>query len=586
MSRLKRMRGALALLAAFVAGCGWLGGDSALTSNDSLLRYVPADTPYVVAAVEPLPDAIADLFGQQTSLARNMIELGMQNALAELGNADLPGGQGPASGAPGEEALAILTELTSPEMFEASGINRDSTSVLYGFGLLPVLRVTLAEGHDFERVLDRLETLIELESNATIETGSVAGLEYRYITADQARFVIALLENELVATVVPTSFGDAELPSVLGLVLPEQSIADSGRLETIAEEYGFTASMVGLLDVERITSTFLDEPTATDAALLDLLGYDAELTNAVCRNEIRGLAGVAPLMVGGYTELNADTIATTFVVELREDIAEGLARIPTSVPGLGAVTDALLSFGMSFDIPAAREFVAARLDAIEADPFECEALAGIRELVPTIRIYLNQPLPPVVESFTGFSATMDFDDIVFASPSPAPTGMEFTVLIATDDAAGALAMASALDPEIAALDLRTDGQITELEMPGGLTGATLNPFGPTFFVATETEIGVGLGPSGEARLEELMRSPAGDPSTFLRISLDLAAYYGLLADTMGELALIDPDAPPPAAIASMAEMMRGLQAIYSRETADFRFTERGVEIPVRFDLVP
>jgi len=48
---------------------------------------------------------------------------------------------------------------------------------------------------------------------------------------------------------------------------------------------------------------------------------------------------------------------------------------------------------------------------------------------------------------------------------------------------------------------------------------------------------------------------------------------------------LDPaDAPPMALLSTMTGMFRGFQDIYSRETMDVWFTERGVEIPLRVEL--
>ena len=574
--RLTRICSALPLLASFLVGCG--GGDSLLTSNDTLLRYVPADTPYVLAAVEPLPDDYVDMYTQYMESVGEMIQLGMQSALEEMGAAGSPDAV---------EAFDLLTELTSPETIAAIGINRDSTYAIYGVGLLPVMRVTLAEDNDIKSVLDRIESLIENEGGVDVVAASVGGLPYRYFGDDEARLIIAQPANELVVTMVPASFGDAELQSVLGADLPNESIADSGRLAEIADEYGFTSHMVALMDIERLTAKFLDTPSNTDAVLLDLMGYDAGELSAVCRNEIRSLAGAAPSIVSGYTALDSDAMEMNLVVELREDIAQGLASIPASVRGLGAATDALMSFGMSFDIPAVRAFANARLDAIEADPFECESFADLQQAVPLGRLYLSQPLPPFVDSLKGFAATMDFNDIDFAAIDSMPTDMEASVLIASSDVQGLLAMASALDPTIASLNLTTDGQITPLDLPVPFNDPSVNPFGDAYFVATDSEMGVGLGENGEVRLGELMSAPASDPSTFMAMSLDLGAYYGLMADTIENAAVLDLAGDPQmAVIGSMTDMMRGMQDVFSRETVDIQFTDRGIEMPIRLELAP
>ena len=112
----------------------------------------------------------------------------------------------------------------------------------------------------------------------------------------------------------------------------------------------------------------------------------------------------------------------------------------------------------------------------------------------------------------------------------------------------------------------------------------MNPFGPVFFAATDNVLGFGLGETGDARLGELMEAPAGDSSTFLSMSIDLSAYYGMMADSVENLAPADPDSPPLAVSAAMTDVMRNLQALYSRQTIDVMFTERGIEIPVRLEL--
>jgi hypothetical protein len=53
-----------AISAVMLAGCGKdeesVETSSAFSSDSTLLKYVPADSPYVVASLEPLPDDVMD----------------------------------------------------------------------------------------------------------------------------------------------------------------------------------------------------------------------------------------------------------------------------------------------------------------------------------------------------------------------------------------------------------------------------------------------------------------------------------------------------------------------------------------------
>ena len=56
----------LSFVSITAAGCNGAPDDSKtappMTSQQGLLRYVPADTPYVFALIDPLPDEVADKF--------------------------------------------------------------------------------------------------------------------------------------------------------------------------------------------------------------------------------------------------------------------------------------------------------------------------------------------------------------------------------------------------------------------------------------------------------------------------------------------------------------------------------------------
>ena len=152
------------------------------------------------------------------------------------------------------------------------------------------------------------------------------------------------------------------------------------------------------------------------------------------------------------------------IVELRDDIAEGLAMIPAAVPGLGSDPGGFMSFGFGLNPLALREFYEGRLDAMEADPYECEKLAALQAGVAKGREALNQPVPPVVYSFRGLVANIaDIQGMDMASKTP-PESIDASVLIAMENAESLIMMAAMMDPQIAALNLLPDGKPIRLEL--------------------------------------------------------------------------------------------------------------------------
>jgi hypothetical protein len=330
---------------------------------------------------------------------------------------------------------------------------------------------------------------------------------------------------------------------------------------------------VGLIDVGRIVATFLDDQSGVNAELLALMDYDGSELDDVCRAEIREMAEIVPRIITGYTEMSVDQFTSNTVIEIRSDIAAGLATLTAPVPGLGSEQGGLASFGMSIDLLAARDFYAARLDAMEADPYECGLFAELQNGVANGREALNQPLPPIVYGFKGFLAVVeDIDGMDLANDQP-PTSVDARLLIAADNAAGLLAMGAMFSPEIAALDIQPDGEPVRFESPqlDGVVDAA-------YVAMTDDALAISVGQGTEARLADMLSADISSPHPFASMEMDAKRYYNLMAETM-VLEEDDEDPTPPELKESIANLMTVVGDMFSRMTFQVNFTERGVELP-------
>ncbi len=569
---------ALCVVSISAAGCNGSPDDSTtaspMTSEQGLLRHVPADTPYVFAMIDPLPDEVADKFEPKLDAMlttyQEVLRAIVQTKLSDKSDAE--DGEGTA-----DDAAALLEELAgllSVEGFRSAGIDRDSTMVFYGAGLLPVLRMTLSDGDLLDATIARMER----KANQSMPGAMIVGQSYRYAGDEEARLVVAVIDDEFVMSIVPANLPEDLLKSVLGLTLPSSSIADSGELQKIIDDNGFQSHSVGLIDVERIVATFLDDQSGVNAELLTLMGYDGSILSDVCRSEIRSMASVAPRIVTGYTEISVEKFTSNTVVELRSDIALGLSTLSAPVPGLGSEQGALFSFGMSLDLLAAREFYASRLDALEAEPYQCELFAELQEGVVKGRDMLNQPIPPIVYSFKGFLAVLeDIKGMDLAKNQP-PTSADFRLLISTGNAAGLIAMGAMFSPEIAALDLQPDGIPVRFESPqfAGMADAA-------YVAMTEDALALSIGAGTEARLGDMLTAAISEPTPFMSMEMDAARYYDFIAQAVA-LEDDEENPTPPELKAAIGEMIGIVGDMFSRMTIEVEFTDRGIEFPTTIVL--
>jgi hypothetical protein len=539
---------------------------SALTAADGLLKYVPADTPYVLAMPTALPDDVLDKMEPQTDMMLQMypdLLEGILRSAIETREAD---GQ---ESDQLENLMPLLDELDSLlsiEGLRAAGIDRDSRFVMYGAGVVPVIRTTLSDGDLLEAAIVKLE-----ESTATkMSVATIDNHEYRYAGDEKGRVIVAIIDNELVISLVPTELSEELLKTVLGLTLPDQNIAQSGSLKNVADKYSFKDYFVGYIDIQQVASIFLDDQTGVNAELLSMLEFDGTQISDVCKSEMRSMAGVMPRIVAGYTDVSTEEISSKAVFELRDDLAAGVATMTGPVPGLGSDQGGIFSLGMSTDLMAAREFYSGRLDAMEANPYECEDLAEFKDGIAAGREMLNQPLPPIVYGFKGFLAVVeDIEGLNLQNEIP-PTSIDMRLLVSMDNVEGLIAMGAMFSPELASLNIEPNGEPVKVEM------GQLAAMGQTVHVAmTDDAIAVSVGEGTEARLGEMLQADINDPAPFVAFEMDAARYYSFVSDAM--MSGGDTDSMPEIRDATQA-MLDAVSKTVSRMSLAIDFNEHGIEL--------
>lgn len=567
MTKLNKFGGVVvaALCVFIVAACS----KKEEAASAEILQFIPAESPYVIAMLVEWPEDLVEKLKPQIEEMLEAYQVVIREGLITQLDA-VPDDSDDKQDA--ERAKAVLEELISmlsSEGLAEIGIDKRSKFAFYGNGLLPVLRIRVSDPALFDAAIERMEG----KAGHQMQTATLDGKTYRYIEDEDGRLILGVFGNYFVGTVAPSSFNDEQLKRVVGLTLPENSMAKSGEVAAIAKEYGFTKHFVSLVDTRRLAEPFLGTPSGLNVDFMQLIDYDASQISDVCRQEFRGLTEIAPRMVAGYTTINADRIDSTLVVEMRDDIAAGLKMFAAPVQGLGTDSGSLLSFGMSFDLMAIRSYYEAQLDKLEAEPFQCEAMAQLQAGVASGRQVLDQPIPPIVYDIRGFNAVVD--DIVgldLASAKP-PANVDATLLLAVKNAPALLNLGAMFSPEIAALNLQPDGKAVEFT-PKQLAGQV-----ETIFVALNDDaLALSIGDGASAEAGSILQASTSEKMPFMSFTMDAKRYYSMVGDAM----LAAPDDEVEGLSPEARDAMRKLMVIggkmYDRLSLDVMFTERGLEL--------
>jgi hypothetical protein len=537
----------LVRIATCVAAAGALlfaaNADAARKAKD-LLQYIPEDTPYVMAFTRPLPDEVMDKFepaiDKTMSAYQQILRYHMSEQLVALSAEE--GGAEKAEQMQGimDELLALM----SVQGIRDAGLGRDALFAAYGDGLLPVFRIALSNSTQFDATVAR----IEAKAAEKLPTATLQGHMYRYVDLDKMRVIIATIKSK--------------------------------AFRALNKEYGFTDHFTGFIDVERIAAAFISDPGGQNEELLAMAKHGMTEFSEQCKAEYMSLAAIAPRIVVGYTAVNSSYVETGMVVELRDDIASGLATLPAAVPGLGPDLGGLFSFGMSLDPMAMRSFYEARLDAMEAEPFKCSTLADLQASTAKGRAALAQPVPPVVYSFRGFVANVtNIEGMDVATETP-PSSIDASFLFAVENAEALVTMAAMISPEIAALNLLPDGKAKLLDLPQLAEIAD-----QAFAALSSVGLSLSLGEGAEANAEAMLQADVTDDKPFMSMAFDAKRYY----EFVGQAAMEGSDSEeadevPLALRAAIRDAVVSSGEMYERMAFNVHFTDRGIEVNSRMTL--
>ncbi len=544
---------------------------SAASNNSAdLLKYIPADTPYVIASTKPIPSALADKLEPTVDEVLKAYQRALRHMMAEQ-LVKMSAEEGGAEDA--EQFRGLMEEvlgLMSIEGIRGAGIERESAFAFYGNGLMPVLRLELSDSALFDAAVSRIEE----KAGEALLVGKAKGVSYKYANAEKVNLIIATLDDQVVITVVPASFDEGQVALALGTKSPRKNLKKSKTLRAIGKEYGFSAYLTGYVDTERLAGIFTGNTTDQDDGFFAVTGENPPAVTDVCAAEIMGMAGIAPRIVFGYSDVSSEQVESAMIVELREDIAAGLATIPAAVPGLGTDPGGFMSLGFGLNPMELRNFYETRLDAIEADPYECDEFAELQAGVAKGREVLNTPLPPVVYSFRGFVANIADIQGLDLSKSTAPESIDASILVAVENAESLVMMAAMMDPQIAALNLLPDGKPVKLEL------AQLAEFAGNAFAALSTDaLSISLGESAETKSADMLVADSTEPAPFMSMNMDAARYYSLVGEAMSQEPASDEEDQMPKAIRdAVRDVMILSGSMYERMSVDVQFTKRGVEI--------
>lgn len=566
----------------------------------SLLAYVPADTAYVFANLQPMPTEVSNVWLAKMSPLLTQYDL----MLARIGDA--------ASAAPAPlqsddaddaddrsednaaaatslppaytSALRVVRELLkelrgadSVEKLAGLGFNAQAHHAVYGVGVWPVIRTELGSVDAFRAFIAR----VEQNSGSKLSLGKVGDQDYWFVSADKIELVLAIQQQQLVMTAFPATADDALKQRLLGVQKPEQSLAASGELANLIKTERYMPQGAGWLDLRRVFAQYGNDPAL--AALVSALGEKPmPQLSAECHSEIDGMIAKAPRMIGGYTALSTTRVDSRGRWELDPTLATDLLALATApIAAGGNHPDALFDLYASIPVLKAKDFLLKQAKATVATPYRCETLKSLNQLASESVEKLSQMLPPPFSDITALRITID-SLILPAGDSMVPD-VRGKVLIGTENPSFLIGLAQMAMPSLASVVIKPDAQ------PVALPTADLpmaDQLPPVHVAMAEKALAFSFGNDQVSSLSAYVSAPAGKAGDWITSSYS-GELYRVQADLMARLqdampsadkGLLDP--------AASNEINRLYADMFKRFEGSMTLSGKGIEIDQKVELKP
>lgn len=554
---------ALACAALLTSACS---RDEAASSDNQnpLLVHVPADTAYVAANLAPPPDDVIDAW-----LARSAPMLEQLQGLIATAREDLAAGEVDVDdddlAAVAEAVLAELDGKLNQAGLAQLGLSPQAHHVFYADGLLPVARVSLSDPAALRTAIARIEE----RSGVPIPEYELDGQPYWQISDGDTGFgvIIAILDDHLAAGFAPDD-DDARLRTLLGMNRPETTLAGSDTLARLNRDKGYTDYGSGYLDTARLVHELFDADSTTNQ-LLSVYGEDS-LANAdpACRLEADRVSIMAPRLVAGVTELDANSTANAMQLELEPGIAAGLARLVADVPP-ASTDDALIAAGsLNLNVGRLREWMLETVGSLAATPFQCPQLQELNQQVAELAATLNQPVPPFIGNLKGLrmelAATGQGEDLFDPAAAAGLLSLEM------ESPQMVVGMAKMMIPGFDQLNLEPGAE--PVELPQELMSVVTPEFS-AYAVMSRDAIGLSYGQGQSTRLGDFLENDADPEGIVFSAEWDTAALMRLQnSDIFSDDASDDGTGDPA------AELVRAYEAMMGRTRMEVSLDAEGITV--------
>lgn len=551
----------------FLAACNQESEQAATApqqNSNPLLAHVPADTAYVFANLESIPEEVSDAYVARIQPVLDVVSQQVEQFQTDYATGDYEGNEMAVL------ASALIEELggsISADNLENIGISLQAHQVLYGMGTFPVVRLELSDAEAFRAAIARIESKVGF----VLPVQELNGTTYWRVSNEEfpLGLYIAILDQQLAVSLFPVSAEDRLLTSFLGQKMPDQNMASNNTLAIMNSQKGYSGYGSGIVDISKLANEFLNNDSVSRSYFSPEMQAKFPNMDATCNAEINSVISKAPRMTTGILALTGNEISVRYELELENNLATGLAALVSDVP-MAEDSNKLLSASLAVKVGKLRTYLLEKATEIVATPFQCEEFQQLNMNAQQLVQQLNIPMPPMVNNLMGLRVSVDD----FDQKAGVTEGRGLMALY-VDKPEMFVGMATMLLPGFDELDLANQDE--PVKIPSHLLQLEDVDI---FATMTDNAIGFSIGEQGVNDLSAFMDADSPNDGTFFSASYDSARQMELKPELLNNwLPVISAENKHQQLHSEFSEALKeSYMSMLGQSRFEVRFTETGLEI--------
>lgn len=448
------------------------GGSKNGADIEQLFSHVPADTAYLIANKEPVPKKVLDAhmkrsqgifssFVNSEDFKKSMSSSGKEKSIESF-------------------FVALLQEYSvafDKGSFEELGLSSEAHTVIYGYDMMPVVRISLADKEKFIAAIKRAEE----KSKHKIDFVKCGKFDCFEATDPKGQMAIAgsILEDQIAVSVFTPDKKETMKKHLIGEADPKTSYSEA-TWNSFLKENNYTGYGEGFINLENAYN--FAKPFIIEGAEGEMDDKSLEGCLAVAKNHIDNV----PAVFFGTKSLEKDTVDYEVLLKTSAIVSTALQTIANDTNIPQRTENAIFDYGININFAKMRDALTKYTNFLikSGEENKCPAIdpQEIRKSMGGMTMVMNMGLSQFRSMYASIS-DVELDE------NMQPKKINAVLSLGSDDPAGLVAMAGMMAPPLMSLEIPRDGSV--MKLPEGIVPPSI-PL-DIFLSQTDSAINVFVG---------------------------------------------------------------------------------------------